>query len=83
MIDSRKDLRSMNSVSREALEEMWDGVTGEDEKLDILFRITLDNVLGIEQLKKRKRFDTAVSGVTGIIGGVIAVVTKWFFFRSP
>lgn len=72
----------MNTVSRTALEEMWDGVTGESEKLDILFRITLDNAVGIEQLKKRKRFDTAVSGVGGIIGGILAMTGKWVFFRN-
>jgi hypothetical protein len=35
----------------------------------------------IIRLETRKRFDTGISAVTGLIGGIVAVVGKWFYFN--
>jgi len=32
-------------------------------------------------LEKRKRFDTGISASAGVIGGVLAFIGKWFFFK--
>ena len=65
--------------SRETLEEMWNGVESSDEKLDILFRISLDTAGRIKKLETRKRFDTAISSVTGLIGGALAYLGTFVF----
>ena len=59
-----------------------------DSKLNVLFdyaieshRCAKDNEEKIEELDKkfdrRKRLDTAVSGVYGLIGGALMVFVKW------
>ena len=32
-------------------------------------------------LEKRKKFDTATAGGSGLLGGFLAVVAKWIMFR--
>jgi len=63
-----------NSFSIETLEKMWQGVENTEEKLDILFLIALDTCQRTQKLEKRKRFDTMVSGIGGVFGGIMAYV---------
>ena len=58
--------------SKKTLEKMWNGVESPDEKLHILFLISLDTACRIKKLETRKRFDTAVSSATGLVGGALA-----------
>lgn len=59
-----------------------------DSKLNVLFdyaieshRCVRENEVKIEELvqkfDRRKRFDTAVSGASGFIGGAVMVFFKW------
>ena len=75
----------MNGISRETYEQM-----DQDSKLNVLFDYALEShkcacdVQGrIEKLEKkvdrRKRFDTSVSAVTGVIGGFLAVIGMGFW----
>jgi len=72
-----------NSISKETYKGF-----DVDSKLNVLFdyaieshRCAKDNEEKIEELDKkfdrRKRLDTAVSGVYGLIGGALMVFVKW------
>ena len=36
----------------------------------------------IGKLKSRKKFDTGVAATTGVLGGVMAFIGKWMFFKG-
>jgi hypothetical protein len=64
--------------SIETVEKMWKSVQGTDDKLDILFRISLDTARRTKKLERRKRFDTTISALGGFFGGVAAVIGSLF-----
>ncbi len=34
------------------------------------------------KLEKRKKIDTGVAATTGVLGGALALMAKWFFFKG-
>ncbi len=49
------------------------------KQLVILYKNTEEIRVG---LRKRKKTDTALTAATGFIGGVFAVIGKWFFLKG-
>ena len=49
----------------------------EMRKNDIAHRVECDNRFC--KIERRKKFDTALSGVTGVFGGFVAVIAKTLF----
>lgn len=44
------------------------------------YRVTTDG--RIKKLEKRKHVDTGVAATTGVLGGALALIGKWFFFKG-
>ena len=70
-----------DQFSIDTVEEMWKSVSGTNEKLNILFRISLDTGIRVKNLERRKRYDRVCSTVGGFFGGIAAVIGS-VFFRS-
>lgn len=62
-----------NGISRKT----WDRIDDEGVKLDMLFDLSLDTNDRVKRLEMRKRFDTVISGMGGVIGGAIIILLKW------
>ena len=65
-----------NSISKETFSGMET-----DSKLDVLFDYSVAMCEDIKTLKKRKKFDTVVSGGMGFVGGFTAVLAKAVFWK--
>lgn len=50
-----------------------------EKQLSIIYK-NLEEIS--KKLNNRKSIDTALTAVTGFIGGVFAVVGKWFFLKG-
>lgn len=63
----------MNTISRETFEGMDEG-----SKLNVMFDLHMDTNSRLQILErkvdKRRKFDTAFAGITGFVGGFIAVI---------
>ena len=57
-----------------------------DAKLDAIFdcvEYSNKKITSLEaQLAGRRKFDTGVAAVSGVIGGMIAMIGKWTFFKG-
>ena len=60
-----------DQFSIDTVEEMWNAVHDYNDKLDILFRMSLDTGKRVRKVEKYKRFDRACSTVAGVIGGIV------------
>lgn len=67
---------SMNglSISKDNFEKL-----PVEAKLDVIFDC-LEEISG--KLKRSRKIDTAVSGVTGFLGGALTIISNWFFFKG-
>ena len=65
-----------NSVGRETYVHL-----PVENKLDVLYDISISTDKRVEVLEKRKRFDTTVAGFMGFVGGAVAMVGKWIMSR--
>lgn len=75
----------MNGISRETYEAMKEG-----DKLNVLFDYlklshecackmeTKLNALEV-RLQRKKKVDSAISSVSGFVGGYVAMLTAWIF----
>ena len=70
-----------NSYDRKVLEQMWESAENDTKRLNILFQVSLNTNERIGKLEKRKRFDTTISAGSGVVGGVVAMVSKWIFWK--
>mgnify|MGYP003145857774 CR=1 FL=1 len=52
-----------------------------DTRLSLLFDIVVASHNDISALKKRKRFDTTISSVSGAIGGALALIGIKIFWK--
>lgn len=59
----------MNSITRKTFEHM-----DTDSKLNVLFDYAVDTHARLKKLESRKRFDSVLSGMMGIIGGFCAML---------
>ncbi len=62
------DDKTYRSLEYDMLKHIWKSTRGQDER--------------IKKLESRKRMDTTVAAGTGILGGAMALMGKWFFFRG-
>lgn len=67
-----------NGISRKT----WEKLKNDKDRQNILFDLILDTNERVKKLETRKKFDTAVSGTGGLIGGILAMIGKWFFFKG-
>lgn len=49
-----------------------------DAKLDVIFDCLADIS---QKLKRNRKVDTMVNGITGFFGGALAVISKWVFLK--
>lgn len=70
-----------NSYDRKILEQMWKDSESDTKRLNVLFKVSLNTNERIEKLEKRKKFDTAISGVGGFVGAIFAIIGKWIFWK--
>lgn len=63
----------MNIISRETFGDM-----NTDSKLNVMFDLHMDTNQRLQILEKkvdrRRKYDTALAGITGLIGGFFAVI---------
>jgi len=50
-------------------------------KLDLLYDLGMATLEKVERLEKRKKFDTTASTMGGVVGGIIAMIGKWAFWK--
>lgn len=63
-----------NEFSIDTVEQMWRAVQGTEDRLDILFLMSLDTAKRIKKVERHKRFDRACSTVAGTIGGLLGAL---------
>jgi len=65
-----------NGLQRETFKE-----APVEVKLDLLFDLGMATLEKVERLEKRKRLDTTASTMGGVVGGIIAMIGKWAFWK--
>lgn len=70
----------MNGITRETFEQM-----DTDSKLNVLFDYIVSGRVKMEELNekldKKKRVDTTIAGISGMIGGIIAHLGQLTIFK--
>ena len=62
-----------NGISRET----WNKLKNDKDRQNILFDLMLDTNHRVRKLETRKKLDTAVSGMGGILGGAVVMFLQW------
>ena len=65
-----------NGLQRETFKE-----APVEVKLDLLFDLGMATLEKVERLEKRKKLDTTASTMGGVVGGIIAMIGKWAFWK--
>ena len=65
-----------NGLQRETFKE-----APVEVKLDLLYDLGMATLEKVERLEKRKKLDTTASTMGGVVGGIIAMIGKWAFWK--